>query len=89
MSAGSECHQDLRFLAQQASHILLLTGADSAVEETKIDAFVSHLLDAAYLGVDRHRPEDNVECCGDIQDFFVDPQYSDVTASAGGGPVKC
>ena len=43
VGARAERHQDFGFLAQQLRHVLLLAGADAAVEQADVDFAVRHL----------------------------------------------
>ncbi len=88
MGARAEGDQDLGLAAHQLSHVLLLAVADAPVEQADVDGLVVHLLDVAHLGVDRHRPQHDVEGLGHLEDLVVDGQDGDVAAAAGGGPVQ-
>src|SRR5450756_491430 len=62
-----------------------LVGPHAARHESDRDLAVGHGLDVAVLAVHDSRPQDDVECVGDINDVLVDVDDGDVAAAARGG----
>src|SRR5450756_1241245 len=63
-----------------------LVGPHAARHESDRDLAVGHGLDVAVLAVHDSRPQDDVECVGDINDVLVDVDDGDVATTARRGP---
>ena len=86
--ARSEGHQQLRLAAQQFGHLLLLRGADGAIQECRQDGPIRHLLDIVAFEVERHRPEHDVHGRNHIENPLRQVDHRLFAAAAGGAPVE-
>jgi len=68
--------------------VFVFGGADAAVEEADVDAFVGHGFDVFVFGVEGDGPEDEGGGGDDVEDFFVEVQHCDFAAAAAGCPVQ-
>ena len=88
VGAGAVGNQILALAAEQAGHLLLLAGADGAIEQRRHNGLVRHRLHIGLLEVHRAGPQHNVNRLDHAKDVFREVHDSFFTAAAGSAPVE-
>ena len=88
LGASAVGDEVLALAPEQMRHLLLLAGADGAVEQRGDDGLVRHRLDMLLLEIHRHGPEDNIHRLEHAEDVLGKIHDGFFATAARGAPVE-